>query len=189
MKVNLYIGTWSLALLLCGGLMAEQLPQHWVTIKEGALQADFPHRPIEMTFEVPFQNTPPTGHLHLYSVPIQSGVLVLSTFTSSAVNANWLQKEHLLQFFETTLVPYVFFNPSVFQDHQVFHTQSKQIKGEKAISFQISYEDHNVIKKLEGVATVKTNKLYIYFYLASEDTFDSATLQRFVDSVHIAKEA
>ncbi len=187
MRINLSIGIWGLTLLLCGGLMAEQLPKNWVTIKdeESGLQADFPHQPIEMTFEVPFQNTPPKGQMHLYSVPIPTGVLVLSTFTSPTVNANWLQKEQLFHFFEKVLVPYVFFNPSVFQDHQVFNYQSKKIKGDKAASFQISYHDHGVIKKLEGIAISKKDKLYTYFYLASEKDFDTKVFQRFIDSIYL----
>lgn len=188
MKVHRYIGTWGLALFLCGGLMAEQLPQKWVTIKNkvNGVQADFPQRPLEMTFEIPFQNTPPKGELHLYSVPMPTGVVVLSTFTSASVNEHWLQKEQIHQFFETILVPHFFFNPAVFQDHQVFHLQPSKIKGKKGASFQISYRDHGIAKKLEGQAIVKDNQLFVYFYLASDEAFDQNILQRFLKSVELA---
>lgn len=188
MRIIGHMGFWGLSLILCGGLMAEQVSQHWVTIKdkERGLQADFPHPPLEMTFEIPFQNTPPKGHIHLYSVPTQTGIFVASTFSSPEVSADHLQKEQFSEFFESLLVPYFFFNPAVFQDHQTFNHQFLGDQ-EDAISFQISYHDHGIVKNLEGRAIVKDNILYTYFYLASEKVFDPDLFKRFIDSVQVTK--
>jgi hypothetical protein len=185
MKLNVKIVIVGLALFLYGGLMGEQTTQHWITIKDEktGLQADFPRQPLEMTFEVPFQNTPPTGQIHFYSVPTQTEILVACTFTSPLVHSDWLQKEKFYQFLETILVPHFFFNPAVFQDQQVFTYEPTKIAGEKAASFQISYHDHDVVKKLNGIAMVKENTLHLYFYLASEQTFDQEMLKRFLHSV------
>lgn len=88
------------------------LPIQWLTIKDEAtgIRANFPGRPLEMTFDLPFQNTPAKGKIHLYSVPSQKGLLVLSTFSSSEINSGWLQKEQFHAFFEKTLIPYFFFS-------------------------------------------------------------------------------
>lgn len=192
MKINKFIGIWGLLLFISGGLMAEQIdpssPQSWVTIKDDqtGLQADFPHYPLEMTFDVPFQNTPPKGQIHLYSVPTKAGLLVLSTFHSSEIDSEWLQKERLHQFFETILVPHFFFNPAVFQDQQVFNFQMDKIDGQESASFEFSFRDHGTLKKLEGIALVRDQTLYISFYLASEKDFDQEMLNRFLSSIQFS---
>jgi hypothetical protein len=165
--------------------MADEVSQHWVTVKdqETGLQADFPRHPLEMTFEVPFQNTPPTGHIHLYSVPTKTGILVASTFNSPNVNSDWLQKEKFYQFFEAILVPHFFYNPAVFQDQQQFTYEFKQMGGKKAASFHISFHDHGIVKKLEGVAMVKEHTLNAYFYIASEQAFDHEMFDHFLSSI------
>jgi hypothetical protein len=185
MKVKLWIWAWGLSLLLCGGLMAEEISQEWVTIKDQktGLQVDFPRKPLEMSFETPFQNTPPEGQIHLYSAPMPSGILVASTFTSNKVSSDNLQKKALYQFFESILVPHFFFNPAVFNDQQVFTYEPKLIAGHPAASFHFSFHDHSLVKRLEGIAMVKKHTLYVYFYLASEHAFDTEVLNRFLHSV------
>lgn len=170
--------------------MAEQLQKNWVTItdQETGLQIDFPHTPLEMTFEIPFQNTPPTGKIHLYSAPITTGIFVLSIFIPSKVtNMEWLQKEHFYEFFKTYLVPHLFFNPAIFYDQQVFNYQPKQIHGEKKASFEISYLDHAIVKKIKGIAMIKNYVLYICFYLTSEKDFNQKMLEHFLKSIHFHK--
>lgn len=188
MKLGLNVVILGL-ILLSRGLMAEQshqpLSQNWITIKdkETGLLADFPHNPLEMTFDIPFQNTPPTGQVHIYSVPTQHGLLVLSIFHSTAIHSNELDKEQVQQFFETTLVPHFFFNPAVFQEHQEYHFQIFELDGQEAASFQFSFQDHGVMKKLEGLALVKNQTLYIPFYLASEKDFDQEVFNQFLGSI------
>lgn len=184
MKVKWNSVAWGLALVLSGGLMAEQLSQKWMTIKdeETGLNADFPRQPLELTFEIPFENTPPMGKVHLYSVPTQTGILVASAFSSPLVNSEWLQKDRLYQFFETILVPHFFFNPAVFQDKQIYTYHPTQIEGKEAASFELTYFDRD-LKKLEGIARVKESTLYIYFYLASETSFDQKMFEQFLQSV------
>ncbi len=191
MKLGFNLFIWGLIIFLRGGLMAEQLhhplPPLWVTIKddETGLQIDFPHRPLEMTFDVPFQNSPPQGHIHFYSLPIQKGVLGLSIFRSVTIQSNGLHKEQLYQFFETLLVPHFFYNPEIFRHLQVFNFHPTEFHGEDSASFQFSFQDHGVVKKLEGIALVKNQTLYVCFYLASEKDFDSETLKHFLSSLQL----
>lgn len=188
-KINSYLLLFALNFFSNRGAMAEQLhhplSHNWVTIKnkEIGLIADFPHQPLEMNFELPFQNTPPQGQVQIYSVPTQNGLLALSTFHSTQLQKEDLKKEFVQWFFEKILVPHFFFNPSVFQDHQVFHFQSSQLDGHPAVHFKISFQDHGVLKKLEGIASIKDHILYVPFYLASETEFDQKILQRFMKSV------
>ena len=190
MKINKFIKIWGLILFINGGrLMAEQtqqlFPDPWITIKDDqiGLQADFPHRPLEMTFDFPFQNLPPTGQIHFYSVPTKAGLLVLSTFSSSAIKPEWLQKEQLHQFFENVLVPHFFFNPAVFQDHQVFNFRMGEFNEQDAAFFEFTFRDHGVVKKLDGIAQVHHQTAYLSFYLASEKDFDIEVLNRFLSTI------
>lgn len=192
MKISLNILILGLTLFLNRGLMATEQPhplhsQQWITVKNGetGLLVDFPHEPLETTFEMPFQNTPPKGQIHIYSVPTPKGLLALSTFHSSTHHADKLSKQQLLQFFETVLVPHFFFNPSIFQDHQTFNFESIELEGKEAASFQFSFRDHGVVKKLEGIAVINAQMLYIPFYLASEKDFDQKVFTRFLNSVQI----
>lgn len=191
MKISLNAVILGLSLFLNRGIMAEQshdpLSQNWVTIKDDGtgLKADFPHHPLEITLDVPFQNIPPKGQIHVYSVPTQKGLLALCTFRSSTLKDNELSKESLNEFFETILVPHFFFNPSIFQDHQIFDFTATQFDGHPASSFQFSFQDHEVVKQLKGIALIKDQNLYIPFYLASKNDFDPQILKRFLKSIQI----
>lgn len=189
MRTSLSLLMWGY-IFLSRGLMAEQthhpLPQEWVTIKddETGLRVDFPHHPLEMTFDLPFQNTPPTGQIHLYSVPIQSGLLVLGTFHSSTVYSDLLEKEKFHQFFETVFIPHFFYNPTIFQNHQIFHFHPNQFNGKESPSFQFFFQDHGATKKLEGIAFIKGQTLYIPFYISSEKDFNTEIFNHFLHSIH-----
>ncbi len=162
---------------------------NWVTIQdaETGLKADFPHRPLEMTFEIPFQNIPPTGHVHLYSAPTKTGVFLLSTMTTPGVASEALTTERFKQFFDEILVPHLFYDPKVLQDPQVFNYTPRQIEGQQGAAFQIIYQDHGVKKKIEGLALKHENILCAYFYLASETAFDQDQSKQFLKSVRLAK--
>lgn len=188
MKTTWIAGLSGVALFLGGNLMAKELLGNWVTVKDEktGLQADFPHQPLEMTFEIPFQNTPPIGQIHLYSMPTQSGIMVLCTYASDEIDKKWQTKDKLHYFFESILAPYFFFNPSIFKNKQVFEAHPAEILGKKGVAFDITYSDHGIIKKMEGQALVKEHTLYVYFYLASENHFDYEILNKFFESVHIS---
>ena len=157
----------------------------WISVKDEktGLRIDFPHEPLNMTFDVPFQNTPPKGVVRLYSVPTQSGLLVLSIFQSSIKAKELLKKEQFMNFFSKILVPHFFYYPHVFQEQQIFEYQNMKIKELSGGIFQISYLDHEVEKKIEGCCAVDGGIFYIYFYLSSADDFDIEILKRFVNSI------
>lgn len=192
MKARLGILILGLSLFFNRGLMAEQSTpsSHWVTMydEETGLRADFPHDPVEMNIELPFQNTPPTGQLRLYSAPTSNGLLALSTFFSPTFNAEGLQKEHLQKFFETVLVPHFFFNPAIFQHHQTYRFRTREIEGEEVASFQFSFKDHKVLKRLEGMARIQDQTLYVAFYMASDSDFDQEVYTHFLKSVQFPAE-
>lgn len=172
-----------LSLFFNRGIMAEQTPPNWVAIhdEENGLRAEFPHNPVEMNIEFPFQNTPPKGQLRFFSSPTPKGLLALTTFNSSTFNDIELGEAHLKEFFETVLVPHLFFNPAVFNHHQTYHFQ-KNDEQEKA-SFQFSFQDKRTIKRLEGIAVIHEQTLYVAFYMASENDFDQDVYHRFLDSI------
>lgn len=188
MKLSLrFLGA---ALLFSGGVMAQQensppFQEDWALIKdsETGIEARFPHSPLEMTFEIPFQNTPPTGYLHLYSVPTQKGIFILSILKSPDLSTP-LQKECFKDFFEQLLIPRLFYYPHVFQEQQVFHYTPQ---GEREALFEFDYQDHGIKKKLEGKAIWMDQTLCAYFYLASKKDFNQTHLQHFLESVHFPK--
>lgn len=195
MKVyRLYLIILSVFCFFNRGLMAEQskVPSfpNWVTMQDEAtgLKADFPQKPVEMNIEFPFQNTPPTGQLRLYSTPTSKGLLAMSTFFSPTFNVEKLEKEKLKVFFETVLVPHFFFSPAIFQDHQTYHFHLKKIARQETASFQFSFKDQKILKKLEGIAFIQDKILYIAFYMASDHDFDSDILSKFLSSIQFPKE-
>lgn len=179
----------ALSLFFNGGLMGEQSPQPaWVALhdEETGLQAQFPHNPVEMNIEFPFQNTPPDGQLRFYSAPTSKGLLALTTFFSSTFNEKELEKEHLREFFEKVLVPHLFFDPSIFKDHQTYHFLPKDQQGRTP--FQFSFKDKGLLKQLEGIALVQEQTLYIAFYMVSKNDFDPEIYHRFLDSIQFPGE-
>lgn len=190
MKMKVSIKVLGIALILTGGLMAERinkLPSHpWVKVvdKQAELEIEFPRQPLETNFELPFQNTPSIGNIHLYSVPTNTGIFVLSTLTSSSITLASFQKEELEQVFKTILVPHLFYNPNTFYNEQVFTYTPQTINGKSVAFIEVSYRDHDITKKLKGIAQVKGHTLCTYFYLASEQDFDEELLEHFLFSAH-----
>lgn len=176
-------------LFMDGVLMGEERNQEtsykWVTIQDEKtrIQADFPSKPLKMLFELPFQNTPPTDFVSVYSLPSASGLFVLSTYTSAEMKPKKISKEHLLAFFQKVLVPHFFYNPSVFNDHLEFQYEPKVIEGYEGANFNICYFDHHLEKNIEGSSFVSGNSLYVYFYLASAKDFDHEIAKHFVKTV------
>jgi len=183
-----------LSILSIRGVMAEHSDQpispDWVKIqdKQRGLQVEFPNHPVEMNIEFPLQNTPATGQLQFLSYPSSNGLLAFSSFFSLTFNTQEIDKERLKTFFETILVPHFFFNPSIFQNHQVYHFHTAEIDGKEAASFQFSFKDGKVLKRLEGLAIVVNETLYTAFYMASDSDFDQDLYERFLESVQLPQE-
>lgn len=172
-----------LAFRIEGEVMKNPVFEDWVTIKDEStgVEAEFPHVPLEMDVDTPFQNSSLEGHIHLYSLPMQKGLLVLCNF-QSFIHLENISKEGVKRFFEDILIPHFFFDPAVFLEEQTFDFDG----NEKQASFIFSFKDHQEIKKLEGKIFKKDNLLYIPFYLSSEKDFDSKLLRRFLNSIHLS---
>ena len=165
--------------------MAETLSQHWVLIQDEktGLNAFFPTTPFQLTFDLPFQNTPAAGQLYLYSTSTASGLLVAGIVKSEQVEEELLKKEELRSFFENTVVPHVFFQPSVFKNQQRFEHTLKEEQGRKTATYRIFYRDGDQEKHVEGIAFIKNGALHFYLYLASEENFQQAELKQFLKGI------
>lgn len=171
-----------LSFLHLGGVMAEN---QWFTLhdQEMNVRIDFPHKPLEMSIELPFANTPPKSLLKLYSLPTHEGLFVLSIYEDPTLSSVSLNEKYIRSFFDNILVPHFFYNPQTFHDHQFFHVTPKD---EISSKISIEFQDHGVIKKLEGETILKGQTLYLYFYLASNDQFDQKAFERYLHSVHLS---
>ncbi|MDP1879377.1 MAG: hypothetical protein Q8K60_00390 [Parachlamydiaceae bacterium] len=192
-KKSIVILNLILGLALTGGLMADkplhETPFQWKTFqdKKSGIEISFPHTPLEMSFEVPFQNSPPRGIFHFYSEPTPAGLFALSIFHSEDVSDKWLNQSEIIHFFKKILVPHVFYHPKVFENQQHFDYQLVQDEEEQKAIFTISFIDHEVEKKLKGIAIVRNQFLYIPFYLASAAEFDPTLFDHFIQSLSINK--
>lgn len=169
----------TLFFLSLGELMA-QPPLFHLHDQEMEITAIFPQKPLEMRVELPFQNTPPQGLLKIYSLPTHEGLFALSLYRFPAVNSSFLSKEKMLHFFKTVLVPHFFYDPKIFENHLSFNVS---LKEEGTAHISLHFEDHGVIKKLEGKGIVKDHTLSIPFYLASENHFNEDVVKEYLDSV------
>lgn len=164
-----------------------EISYKWITIKDEAtrIQGDFPSKPLKMVFELPFQNTPPEDLVSVYSLPMASGLLVLSTYTSAMDKPKKMSREALFEFFRKVLVPHFFYNPPVFNDHLDFEYLPKIMDGRNAADFKISYLDQNVKKNIEGSSFVNGESLYVYFCLGSAREFDENISSHFLKTVKL----
>lgn len=158
-------------------------PRQWIATLDSVdqMKASFPHRAIEMTFDIPFKNTPSKGHLHIFTSATQTGVFLLSALTLPFINEKILNEKNYKTAFETYLVPHVFYSPQQFQRHQTFSCSHSLFKGRKALLFQYSYYDKQK-KLLKGLSTVRGNTLYMLFYLTPQMQFNETDFQYFIES-------
>lgn len=158
----------------------------WITFRHASgWHADFSHYPVEMTFDIPFQNTPPTGQLRVYSTPTEEGALIVSNFTSPEVNPDCLSQEKLQAFFDGKLIPWLFCQPALFRDCPLIPLPLPTSKNAPGVAFSLFSRAPHEPRQLEGRAAVVGNTLYVWFYVASEQTFNAATCHRFLDSMHL----
>ncbi len=189
------VGLLTLATYLLGVSMVEAADtpssRHWVTTLDPVdhMKASFPHKAIEMTFDIPFKNTPAKGQLHLFSSSTKTGVFLLSALTLSSVDEHILEEAAFKHTFETHLVPRLFYSPQLFRRNQTFSSSVNTFKGKPALSFQFSYQDRHGTRILKGIATVKGHTLYTLFYLSSKGQFNEADLQQFIQSFDLVEEA
>lgn len=161
----------------------------WVNIKDSVhrMQVSFPRKPFELSLDLPFQNTPATGNVHIYSVPMEkeNGLLVLSILTSPEVNHRNLEEERFKLNFEKYVVKYLFHQPHDFHKNQSFKGFKDEYEGLPILSFQFSYLDDQKAKLLKGVAVVQDNTIYHLFYVAQKNNYDDEILKEFVGSFHL----
>ncbi len=189
MRVFKYVSIISIAMVIMeGDVMAKseknKSSQKWVTFKEvqKGVQVDFPHQPVSLIFDLPYQNTPPTGMLEVISCPTTSGIYLLAILDEPNVTEQSLEPDEFRRLFQDYLISHLFFNPRSFQYHQTFHHASTTYEDFPALSFEFSYDDEDVMKHLEGLAVLKDEKLYCLFSLASDNHFDRKGLKKFLDS-------
>ncbi|WP_068470061.1 hypothetical protein [Candidatus Protochlamydia phocaeensis] len=159
----------------------------WISIQDpvNRMEASFPYQPIEMTFDLPLQNTPPIGHLHVFSSSTKSAVFILSALSLPTINEDILQGEAFKKNFEHYLVPRLFYSPHFFYQNQSFSFEKTSFKNQPALLFGFSYLDHQTPRLLKGLAVVKGHTLYSIFSLASEAHFTEEDLQQFIESFRL----
>ena len=180
-------------MLISGGIMAHSpkgeknvkgaYRTSWISFHDSHhhLKADFPHQPIAMNFDLPFQNTPPTGSLDVFSCPTRSGVYMLAIFKSSEIPNEFISTTFKKQF-EQYLISHLFFNPKIFVQNQQFKSTPITRNGLNGHSFEFSYEDEGHVKHLEGMVFLKDHTQYCLFGLAAKDHFNHHELEHFLDS-------
>lgn len=173
-----------------GGLMAQHqdnnpLSHEWFVIQDetSGLETAFPQHPLDITYDIPFNDPAKPGKLHLYSSPVPHGVLVSGILDAPSVTQEWLEKKNFKNFFETVVIPRLLYYPKVFREDQHFDME----KETDALHFQATYLDHDTIKKMMGIAKIKNHQLIFAFYLATADMFESDVFEHFIQSVHVSE--
>ncbi|MBA2369140.1 MAG: hypothetical protein H0V82_08980 [Candidatus Protochlamydia sp.] len=167
-------------ILLLGVSMGEAAEKPWVPIKDSKyhMEAAFPHAPIEMSFDIPFENTPAQGRLHVYSCATKTGVYLLCALSIPNIDKKTLEKDTFKKTFEAHLVPRLFYYPQLFKKQQTYSASKK----EEGLAFQFSYQDKADKRLLKGHAAVKGSILYTLIYIASEGHFDKHEWEKFQGS-------
>jgi hypothetical protein len=177
--ISLFKGLTACILLL-GVSMGEAAEKPWVAIKDSKdqMEAAFPHAPIEMSFDIPFQNTPAQGRLHVFSCATQTGVYLLCALSIPNIDKKTLEKDAFKKTFEAHLVPRLFYYPQLFKKQQTYSASKK----DESLTFRFSYQDKADKRILQGHAAVKGNILYTLIYIATEAHFDEQEWEKFENS-------
>lgn len=167
-------------ILLLGVSMGEAAEKPWVSIQDSKdrMKATFPHAPIEMSFDIPFQNTPSQGRLHVFSCATQTGVFLLCALSIPNIDKKIVEKDDFKKTFETYLVPRLFYYPQLFKKQQTYSAS----KREEGLTFRFSYQDKTDKRILQGQAAVKGNILYTLIYIATEAHFNEHEWEKFQHS-------
>lgn len=166
--------------------------QKWVKIKDQKthLEISFPQAPLDLIYYLPFDYPLGKAQLQFYSAPVSQGVLIASFLTSDVVNSQLIEEEEFKKLFQSILIPRLLYSPHVFQNNQNFQVKKK----DEVLNFQVTYLDHETSKKIKGVAMIRDQKikdqilksetLFLAFYLASEKDFHPSLFEQFIHSIH-----
>lgn len=156
----------------------------WITIRseEAGFQASFPGKPIEMSFDLPFQNTPAKGSLRIYTYPMEKGVMILSILKRDSLGEEILREERFKQCVDEFLVKHLFQDPHLFHQRQSFKCRKTERNGIPLLAFQFSYKDGRQMQWMKGAAIVKNEALHTILYLAPKEGYDNELLEHFVEA-------
>ena len=154
----------------------------WVTIKDDAeqLQASFPHQPVHMQFDVSKKE-----QLDVYVSPFKEGIVTLFILSGRPLKDSDLEPKAFENLFYSVFVQRMFNQPKIFKVNQQIDHEKTSFEGNPALKFSFSYQDRDKTRLLEGLTILKDEQLITLFYLASEDVFNEAILQRFIDSLQL----
>lgn len=179
--------SWIIGVTAMANVSGSDNQPKWVNVKDSVnqMRVSFPRKPLELSFDLPFQNTPAIGNLHIYSVPMEKGLLALSILDSPLLSERILQEDRFRQHFDAFVVKYLFHEPQHFQQNQSFKCTRDEFKGIPILSFQFTYQVDKQTQMLKGAALLKNHTLYHLFYLAPKEDYDDELLKEFVGSFQI----
>lgn len=161
----------------------------WINVRnsENQMRISFPRKPLELSFDLSFQDKARTGNLHIYSVPMleKSGLLVLGILTAPHLTEEVLQEKQFGKHFDSYLVKYLFYHPQIFQRNQTFKRTLNEFDGMPILSFEFTYQDDEKTQMIKGAAVLRDQTLYYLFYLAPKKGYDDELLKEFVGTFHI----
>lgn len=189
-KLSFLIGwaSWIIGVSAMANASHSDHQPKWVNIKDSdnQMRVSFPRKPHELSFDLPFQNTPATGNLHIYSLPVEKGLLALSVLESPVLNEEVLQEEIFKQHFYSFVVNYLFHEPHRFKKNQSFKGTRDEFQGIPILSFQFTYQtEDKETQMVKGAALLKNQTLYNLFYLAPKEGYDDELLKEFVGSFQL----
>lgn len=165
---------------------ASEQSKSWEPLKISLdhIEASFPQKPIHMTFDLPLQGTDRIGQLNVYSTQVDEGLLMLSSIYSPLFDGKEINPKNFEKILYTFIIQRMFYQPHFFEDHKIINLEKSTVHKNPALRFSFSYQDHEDIKILSGMAVSKGSKLFILFYLASENKFEKSILEQFEKSFH-----
>jgi hypothetical protein len=116
-------------------------------------------------------------------MPLKHGALILSIFHYAEGSLLSVEKNQLRRFFEETVIPHLFFQPSIFKNEQKYVHTLKVEAGEITAHYEFGYVENGVRKKLQGIAQNREGFLFTSFYVGDEQASNEATVSRFLNSV------
>ena len=177
-----------LVAIVYGGIMSAA---EWVVVqnKEGQIEISFPQPPAEMSFDLPFLNSPRLGNVHVYCTEFEKNSFILCSLKEEKSAQDFLNPAVFKQIFENKLAPHIFYDPTVLKESTAFDTKPTKIHGVPALLFEMHYVDAGTGRRLRGIALVKNEQLHTLFSVAEEVHFDEKLYDRFFNSLSIEEES
>ena len=183
-KLSCFIGLVSLSIGVnaMANLFNSLNHSKWITINnlEEGIELSFPRKPFELKFTPSFKGS--SSKLHIYSAPIEKGLLVFSVLTSPEIDESVLDPAQFKQNFKSYLVKYLFQDPHFFQRSHKFESSIDQFKSFPLLSFLFTYQDSQTLQLIKGAAIVQNDTLYQIFYLAPANEYNHKILKKFIGS-------